>query len=59
MSSIPFGAWFGIAIFLLGAWGKDIRGVVVGLVLIAITVLAMTRREPPTDSDAGTSEPAA
>lgn len=51
MSSIPLGAWFGIAILLLGAWAKDWFGIVVGVVLIAVTFVMTTRREPPTDPE--------
>lgn len=46
MSSIPVGAWFGIAILLLGAWAKDVFGIVVGVLLIAATVATTQRRRP-------------
>jgi len=52
MSSIPIGAWFGIAILLMGAWAKDWFGIVVGIVLIAATIVTMQRRQPPVDPDA-------
>ena len=53
MSSIPVGAWCGIAILLLGAWAKDWFGIVVGLFLIAATVATTQRRRPEADPEAG------
>lgn len=52
MSSIPAGAWFGIAILLFGAWAQDVRGMVVGGVLIAVTSLAVARRNKSPEPDA-------
>jgi hypothetical protein len=51
MSSIPVGAWFGIAILLLGAWAKDWFGIVVGLLLIVATVATTQLRRPDDDPE--------
>ncbi len=56
MSSIPAGAWFGIVILLLAAWAQDIRGVVVGVVLIAVTSIATVRRRASPDPEAEPSD---
>ena len=56
MKSIPFGAWFGIAIVLLAAWAKDVMGIIVGVILIAITTIAVRRRQAAADA-AGPGEP--
>ena len=55
MPRLPFGVWFGVAIFLLGAWAKDWFGLLVGAGLVAVTVVSVNRRKPEPDGS-GTGE---
>ena len=45
LRSLPIGVWAGFVIIGLGAWAKDIFGVVLGGILAIITLIATDRRK--------------